>query len=146
MDEFSGTVLKSVDEDRFVLMGIYSPNRVPGRGADTFIDLVSPRVLEKACWRFMDNGARVIWGHKTEKAQGRCVENYIYRNPIPWEVDLGDGRWEKVEKDDWVAGFLLEPEPWAAYKSGLIGGASLEGPAARAPASEEVLARVRGSA
>jgi hypothetical protein len=139
----SGTVLKSLEEDRFLLLAIYSPHRMPHRGADTFKDLVSPRVLERACWRFMQNGAKTIMGHGSDELAAECVENGIYRNPIPWEIDLGNGQKEIIRQGDWIAGFLLTPPTWAAYKSGQIGAASFEAKTRRIPATEESLARVR---
>src|SRR5579863_1973847 len=138
----AGTVLKSVEEDRFVLMGIYSPNRMPRRGADTFVDLINPRLCEKACWRFMLNGAKVIFGHGTKEVVAECVENGIYRNPIPWVIDLPNGQKEIIQQDDWVAGFILKPPTWAAFKSGQIGGASFEARALRDHATPESLERI----
>ena len=146
-DVASGTVLKTSDEQRFVLMVLYSPNRMPHRGADRKIDVVSPDVLEKACWRFTDNGLRVGLFHEPgHDGAAKCVENYIYRNPIPWVVEGPDGKKQVIKAGDWIGGFILDPPTWGMYKSGLIGGASPQGTAGRKPASDETLARINGEA
>lgn len=139
----SGTVLKARDEDRFLLMVAYSPNRMPLRGADKKTDLASPRVLEKACWAFMAKGAKTgMWHEPGHESDAVCVENYVYRNPVPWVVndDL------VIKEGDWVVGFVLSERAWDLYKRGLIGGVSMQGGAGRKRASAESLARVRSDA
>lgn len=140
-----GTVLKENPEQRFVLMVLYSPNRMPHRGADRKIDVVAPDVLEKACWRFTDNGLKVGLFHEPgHEGAAKCVENYIYRNPAPWVIEGPDGRTQVIKQGDWLGGFILDEPTWGMYKSGLIGGASPQGTAGRKPASAETLARVNG--
>lgn len=143
----TGAVLKADPEQRFVLMVLYSPNRMPHRGADRKIDVVSPSVLEKACWRFTDNGLKVGLFHEAgHQGAARCVENYVYRNPVPWVIKSPDGNTQVIKEGDWIGGFILDPPTWDMYKSGLIGGASPQGTAGRKPASPETLARINGEA
>ncbi len=139
-----GTVLKADDENRFLLLVAYSPNRMPQRGADGYVDVVRPEVLEKACWRFMDNGARVgLWHEDGHEQAARVVENYVYRASTPWVLKAPSGAEERIEAGDWIVGLILDPPTWRLYKAGAIGGASPQGRAARRPASPETLSRVR---
>jgi Putative phage serine protease XkdF len=146
MDAYSGTVLKARAEDRFLLLVAYSANKMPFRGADGFVDLACPEVLEKACWRFMDNGAQVgLWHQEGHEKAARIVENYIYRNPVPWVLEAPNGTHQVIKEGDWVTGLILSKKTWKLYKAGLIGGASPQGGAARRYASPETLARVRSA-
>jgi len=138
----TGTVLKAETEDRFLLLGIYSPNRVPHRGADTYVDLISPRVLERAAWNFARKSAKVILGHGTKERTAELVENTIWRAP-PWTIDLGNGQKEVVREGDWLGGFILGDEAWKAYLDGKIGGASFEAWSDRDAPTPETIARVR---
>lgn len=139
-----GTVLKADEENRFLLLVAYSANKMPVRGADGFVDVASPDVLEKACWRFMDNGAKVgLWHEAGHDGAARVVENYIYRNDVPWVMKRPDGSSQIVQHGDWLFGAICSHETWALYKAGLIGGASPQGRAGRRPASPDLLARMR---
>lgn len=138
------TVLKADEENRFLLLVAYSANKMPVRGQDGYVDVASPDTLEKACWRFMDNGAKVGLFHEAgHESPGRVVENYIFRSETPWVIESPDGRSQIVEKGDWVVGIICSRETWALYKSGQIGGASPQGSCGRQPARSEVLARMR---
>ena len=141
----AGTVLKADDEKRFLLLVAYSANKMPARGADGYIDVASPEVLEKACWRFMDNGARVGLYHEPgHDGAARVVENYVYRNEVPWVMKAPDGSTQTVMYGDWVVGVICSKDTWNNYyKAGMIGGASPQGRAGRRLASEETLARMR---
>ena len=142
-----GTVLKADDENRFLLLVSYSANTMPARGADGYIDVANPAVLEKACWRFMDNGAKAgLWHQEGHADSARVVENYIYRNPIPWVIKAPNGRQQVVKAGDWLTGLILEPDTWRLYKAGRIGGASPQGRAGRRAAAPETLARMRSDA
>lgn len=137
-------VLKAIAEDRFLLMVIYSPSTMPKRGKDGKTDLASPRVLEKAAWSYLQKGARTGMFHEDGyDDQAVCVESYIYRNPVPWDV-RGDGSLV-VKRGDWIGGFILSKAAWNLYKAGEIGGVSLQGGCGRKPASREALARVKAS-
>ena len=140
-----GLILKSRDEDQFLLMVVYDPHRMPLRGADKAIDIASPEVLEKGCWRFMGHGARGGLNHQPGHEDAiKFVENYIYRGP-DWHED----GWPPdvvIKAGTWLAGALLSDATWADYKAGKYGGVSLQGGARRAPASAKSLARVRGGA
>jgi hypothetical protein len=143
--DYSGTVLKADEENRFVLMVAYSANKMPHRGADRKIDVASPDVLEKACWRFMDNGHQVGMWHE-RSGGGRVVENSLYRNPIPWVQKCPDGSEQVIKEGDWIVGMILDEDAWGMFKAGLIGGASPQGTAGRKDASPETLARMRSDA
>ena len=134
-------------EDRFVLMVGYSPNKMPFRGADGFLDLASPEVVEKACWRFMDNGANAGLLHKEgDEDAFKVVENYIYRNPVPWVLKAVDGSEQTIRQGDWVIGARLRKDVWEDWKKGRYRSGSLQGGASRIPATPETLARVRSAA
>ena len=143
-------VLKARDEDHFLLMVAYSPNRMPLRGADKMIDLGGDdEVMEKGCWRFMAKGAKTGMFHQEGHGdEAVCVENGIYRNDEPWVVKdtKGEPTGEIVRKGDWLVGFILSDYAWGLYKSGQIGGVSMQGGARRKPASAAALARVRSDA
>ena len=139
-----GFLAKENAEQRFLLMVGYSPNKMPYRGADGFVDLCRPEVIEKACWRFMENGAGAGIGHQPGGEDAfKVVENYIYRNPVPWELTAADGSKQVIKEGDWVLGIVLTPESWSDYKKGRWRGGSLQGKAERIRATPEVLARVR---
>lgn len=139
-------LLKSEEESRFLLLVAYSPNKMPLRGADGYIDVARPEVLEKACWRFMDNGAQAgMWHEAGHEKAARVVENYIFRSDVPWVVKCPDGSEQVVQKGDWVVGLILSPKAWRMFKAGLIGGGSLQGGAKRSPASQETLAYLRSA-
>ncbi len=135
-------VVKSSDEDRYLLTVVYSPNTLPLRGVDDRVDLASPRVLEKAAWSYLRKGCPTGMGHRDgHENEAVCVESYIYRNPVSWDVN-GDGALV-VTKGDWLAGFILSPAQWRLFKSGEIGGVSFQGSARRKPASGKALARIQ---
>lgn len=139
----TGTVVKADDENRFLLLVAYSPNRMPHRGADRHIDVVSAPALEKACWRFMDNGHQAgLWHEAGHKHSARVVENYVYRGP-DWVLKSPAGTEEVIKAGDWLVGFILDPPTWGMYKSGLIAGASPQGDCHRIPARPETLAQLR---
>lgn len=137
-------VVKAQDEKRFLLMVGYSPNRMPKRGADGFVDIASPEVVEKACWRFMVNGAGAGLMHKAggEKAF-KVVENSIYRNDEPWVVTAVDGTQQTIRKGDWLIGVICSPQVYDDFKAGKYGSGSLQGGASRMAARPETLARQR---
>ena len=140
-----GTVLKANEEDQVLLMVAYDPNTMPHRGMDGFIDVVSARAIEKACWKFSDNGAKVSLFHKGMEHQCRTVENYIYRNPEPWVIKNKDGSEIVVKEGCWIVAIKCDDPTWLLYKAGLIGGASPEGRCQRIPPRKETLARIAAS-
>lgn len=142
----SGQVVKAINEQRFLLMVGYSPNRLPLRGADGYQDIASPAVVEKACWRFMANGAGAGLLHKEGGEDAfKVVENYIYRNPVPWVLKADDGSEVTIREGDWVIGAICSKETWADYKAGKYGSGSVQGGAVRGPVSAETLARQRSN-
>lgn len=144
MSDFDVAVKAFNEEQRFLLMVGYSPNRMPLRGADGFVDVASPEVIEKACWRFMLNGAGSGLMHKAGGENAfRVVENYIYRNPVPWVLKAADGSEQTIRDGDWVLGVICSKEVWEDVKAGKYGGGSLQGGAARIHARPETLARQR---
>ena len=138
------TVVKSNDEQRFLLMVGYSPNRLPRKGADGFLDTISPALAEKACWRFMLNGAGAGLMHKSGGENAfRVVENYVYRNDEPWILKAADGSTQTIRKGDWLIGVIATPEVFADFKAGKYGSGSIQGSASRRRATPETLARQR---
>lgn len=143
----TGQVVKERSADRFLLMVGYSPNKMPYRGADGFIDLCQPEVVEKACWRFMSNGAGAGLMHKArpdeEEPPFRVTENSIYRNPVPWVFKAADGSEVTITEGDWLIGVICSPQVWDDYRKGRYRGGSLQGKALRMAVTPETLARVR---
>jgi hypothetical protein len=138
-----GTILKSSDEDRFLLTVAYSPNRIPLKGADGYLDVATPEVLEKACWRFAMNGYRTgMWHTDGYDGVAQVVENYIYRNPSPWVVKDANETTTTIREGDWLVGLILNEEAWVLYKAGMIGGVSMQGDAKRVRASSDTLKRM----
>ncbi len=138
----ASNVVKVADEDRYMLCVVYSPSRLPLRGKDKRVDLVSPRTLEVAAWSYLAKGAPTgMWHEDGHDGVARCVESYLYRNPVPWDVN-GDGSLV-VKEGDWLAGFILSTGAWGLFKSGEIGGVSFQGSCGRKPASADAVARVR---
>lgn len=145
LDEEQGAVLKAEDEKRFLLTVVYSPHRMPLRGKDGRTDLASADVLEKACWYYAAKAGlgTGMWHEDGHEHEAVCVENYIYRGP-DWAMKDAAGNEVTVKAGDWLAGYLCSPRAWDLYKSGQIGGVSMQGAARRKPVSAEALARVRG--
>jgi hypothetical protein len=136
-------VVEKSEANRFLLMVGYSPNRLPLRGADGFLDVASPEVIEKACWRFMANGAGAGLMHKSGGEDAfRVVENSIYRGP-DWTLTATDGSTQTVRKGEWLIGVICSPATWDDYKKGVYGSGSLQGNAVRIPARPETLASQR---
>lgn len=138
-------VVKENPEQRFVLMVAYSPNRMPARGADGRIDVVAPDVLEKAAWKFAENGFKVGLFHEAgHDGAAQVVENFVHRGK-PMRFTAPDGSVQTVRKGDWLVGMILSPKAWELYKKGLIGGVSPQGTAGRKPATARTLARIKES-
>lgn len=141
--EQDGRILKSQDERRFLLTVVYSPHRMPLRGADKKIDLASPEVLEDACWKYAMNGLGAgMWHEPGHENEAVCVENQIYRGP-DWTLKDAKGNEVTIKAGDWLAGYILSPHAWDLYKSDQIGGVSMQGGAGRKKASPEAISRVR---
>ena len=139
-----GTVIKSDDEQRYVLMVAY-----PAMKADTAVaqdghrDFGQAPVIEQACFNFMRKGCKLGMWHKDGNEDcGEVVENYIYRGPT-WVTKSDDGTEQIIEPDDWLVGMILKPEVFAMYKAGIIGGASPQGKAKRRIPDPSTLARLR---
>ena len=136
------SVLKASEEDRYLLLVAYSCNTLPARGADHKLDVASPRALEKACWRFADNGFKVGLFHEPgHEGEARIVENFIHRGK-PMVFKAADGTEQVVRRGDWCIGVILSPKAWEMYKQGLIKGASPQGKAGRRPPRRKTLARI----
>lgn len=141
----TGLVMKEGAEDRYLLTVAYPAMRLEkNMAADGHRDFASERVVEIAAWRFMQKGAQLgMWHQEGFEQAAECVESYIYRNPVPWDIPMPDGSTQQVCKGDWCVGSILQPPTWALYKAGLIGGMSPQGRAARGPASDSRLAELR---
>lgn len=124
------TIAKDAEPQKFCLGIAYTAGVDPriAKGLDGGRDVFSASELERACWSFMLSGQQhgLFHADGTEGA-ARPVENYIYRNPIPWMVapDL------VVRKGDWVLGALLEDKPWELVQAGKANGWSMQGTAKR---------------
>lgn len=144
VEQMTGCVVKANEEKRFLLMVGYSPNRLPKRGADGFLDIASPDVVEKAAWRFMLNGHGAGLMHKKGGEDAfRVVESSVYRNPEPWIVKAADGSTQTIREGDWLIGVVCSEPTWDEYKKGRWGSGSLQGGARRARPRPETLARQR---
>ena len=75
----------------------------------------------------------------------RVVENYIYRNPVPWVMKAADGTVVEVTAGDWLVGAILKPKTWEQFEKGLIGPTSIQGRVSRIPAREQTIARYRSA-
>jgi hypothetical protein len=123
-------IAKDAEPQKFVLGIAYQAGPDPriAKGLDGGRDYFSEAELERACHSFMLSGQQHGMFHAdgTEGA-ARPVENYIYRNPIPWVVgpDL------VVRKGDWVLGALLDDRPWELVQAGKANGWSPQGVAHR---------------
>lgn len=143
----AGSVVKAEPEKRFLLMVGYSPNSMPKRGADGYLDVISPELAEKACWRFLLNGAGAGLLHKEGGADAfKVVENYIYRCDTPWVLKATDGTERTIRNGDWLIGVLCSEQTWADYKAGRYGSGSLQGSASRRAPSPETLEHLRSVA
>jgi hypothetical protein len=145
--EYSGSVLKADAKNHVLLMVAYSCNKMPHRGADGYRDIVSAETLQKACWRFMENGCPVNVGHQGGYAGAtHIVENYTWPSPTPWVIKGANGSEQVVRQGDWLVAFKLDDADWEAYEKGLIGAASPEGDCRRIAPRPETLAAMRGDA
>jgi hypothetical protein len=128
----SSLVCKS-EEQQFVLGIAYQAGPDPriAKGVDGGRDWFEPAELEKACWSLARNGPRAglfhVDGTDANGGAATIVENYIYRNPAPWELsaDL------VVKQGDWVVGGVLNDQAWSLYKAGRLNGWSPQGQARR---------------
>lgn len=98
------------------------------KGLDGARDYFEPAELEKACFSFMTSGQQAGLFHLDGTlGHAQPVENYIYRNPVPWVLgpDL------IVKKGDWLQGYLLDDRAWDLVKAGKVSGLSPQGVARR---------------
>ena len=142
--DLSGVVIKSNDEQRYVLMVAYpSLKKDTAVAQDGFIDFGTAPVIEKACFNFMRKGCKLGMFHEAGHENcGEVVENYIYRGPT-WITKSDDGTQQTIEPGDWLVGMILEPPVWQMYQQGLIGGASPQGKAKRRVPDSALLAQLR---
>lgn len=123
-----GTVLKADDEKRYLLTVALAANRVdPSVGMDGFRDFAGPAVVEKSAWDFIRKGPKAgLWHEQGHGDAAEIVESYIWRAD-PWVVKGQDGSETTIMPGDWLVGMILSPEAWGLYKSGEIGGVSVQG-------------------
>lgn len=140
----SGAVIKSNDEQRYVLMVAYPSMKADkGIAQDGFRDFGSAPVVEAACFNFMRKGCKLgMWHKQGYEDCGEVVENYIYRGPT-WVTKSDDGTEQVIEPNDWLVGMILTPEVFEMYKAGIIGGASPQGRAKRRIPDSSTLAQLR---
>lgn len=139
-----GLVVKADDAKRFLLTVAYPVFKPDvSVAADGHIDVASDEVVERACWNFMRKGARLGIGHEPgHEDVGEVVENYIWRGE-PWVLKAADNTEQVIMPGDWLVGMVLRDEGWTLYKSGLLGGVSVQGGAQRRTPSPATLDRVR---
>lgn len=128
-----GTVIKSVEEQRYVLGVAYQAGRDERitKGMDGARDYFEPAELEKAAWSYIPNGARVNLFHNDQlEGHAQVVESYIWRGD-PWVMKGDDGTEVVVKAGDWLVGAILDPIAWDLYKSDRITGWSPQGTATR---------------
>ena len=141
-----GPVIKADAPDRYLLNVVYPAMQLEKAGGrDGYRDFAGERAIEVAAWRFMMKGAKLgMWHQDGHDHCADVVESYIYRNPDPWIIkdEYGDIV-QEVCKGDWCMGTILQPQTWALYEAGAIGGVSPQGVAARRYPSPERLAELR---
>ena len=117
------------EPQRYVLGVAYQAGPDPriSKGADGGRDYFTPEELEKAAWRFLQDGPAVGLFHAdgTDGA-GTVVESYIWRGP---DWDTGHG--VIVKSGDWLVGAILDERAWRLYQAGHITGWSPQGSARR---------------
>jgi hypothetical protein len=122
-------VTKGSEPQRYVLGIAYQAGQDPriAKGQDGGRDFFTEAELEKAAWKFLQNGPQVGLFHLdgTEGA-ATVVESYIYRGP---DWDLGDGIVAKA--GDWLVGAVLSPKAWELHLAGKLNGWSPQGVARR---------------
>lgn len=142
--DIGGTVIKSNDEQRYVLMVAYPSMKADKWVAqDGYRDFGQAPVIEAACFNFMRKGCNLGLFHQAGHDPGEVVENYIYRGPT-WVVKSeDDGSEQVIEPNDWLVGMILTPEAYSLYKKGIITGASPQGKARRRTPDPQTLAQLR---
>ena len=140
----TGFVVKSDDEKRFLLTVAY-----PAMKADVSVaqdghrDFAPAEVVERAAWNFMLKGAKLgLWHEAGHEGCAETVESYVWRGP-DWTIKAADGTEQVIKAGDWLLGVICDPDTWAMYKAGLIGGVSPQGTAKRRRPSAEALAQLR---
>lgn len=143
-----GVVVKTVDEQRFLLTVAYAADRIdPHVGQDRCKDFARPPIVEKAAWDFVRKGAGVgMWHRPGGEGSAEVVESYIYRRDDPWVIKAADGTEQRIMPGDWLVGLVLTEPAWELYKAGQIAGVSVQGRAKRRTPDAETLARVRSRA
>lgn len=138
-------VLKAVEEERYLLLVAYPAWKADvTKGLDGMRDFGSDKVIAHAAWSFMRKGAKLgLFHEEGYEAAAECVESYLWPCDEPWVMKAADGTTQTVNKGDWLIAAKLTPPAWALYKAGIIGGASVQGKAARRVPSAESLAQLR---
>ena len=125
-------VLKSVDEQRYVLGVAYQPGKDPliTKGIDGGRDYFTEAELEKAAWSFLQTNPTVGLSHAdgTEGA-AQVVESYVLRQD--WVTKSSDGEDLVIKAGSWLVGAILDEHSWAMYKAGRITGFSPQGTGTR---------------
>jgi Putative phage serine protease XkdF len=123
-------VVKAEGEPQRYVLGVAyqaGPDPKIAKGADGGRDYFTEAELEKAAWKFLQNGPQVGLYHLDGTAgAATVVESYIYRGP---DWDLGDGI--VVKSGDWLMGAILDDRAWQLYRAGKLNGWSPQGVARR---------------
>lgn len=124
-----------MDEQRYLLAVAYQPgpdDRIT-KGKDGGRDFFTDAELEKAAWSLLqrDEVPEVGLFHLDGTVgHADVVESYIYRGP-EWVLKAADGSEQVVKSGMWLVGLICDEVAWDLYKSGRVGGVSLQGRAKR---------------
>jgi Putative phage serine protease XkdF len=138
----AGPILKSDGEKRFTLSVGYPAYKADvGVAVDGHRDFAGERATEEACWEFMKS-QDVGLGHEGGGGRGVIVENYVYRNPVPWVVKAADDSKQVIKAGDWLIGIIWDQQAWDMIQKGEITGTSMQGKARRRQPDAASLERV----
>lgn len=140
----SGLLLKANDEERVGLFVAYAANSPDiAKARDGKRDFAPAPVVERGAWNWMAKGAKIGLFHEFSTDEFETVESGIHRGP-DWLLKAVDGTEQVVMEGDWLVAVRAKTQgAWNLMKSGLIGGASPQGRAARRTPSDEALLNLR---
>lgn len=142
--EASAVMLKAVEEERVGIFVAYAANSPDiAKARDGKRDFAPPAVVERGAWNWMAKGAKIGLFHEFSTDEFETVESGIHRGP-DWLLKAVDGTEQVVMEGDWVVAVRAKTDAaWNLMKSGLIGGTSPQGRAARRTPSDESLSKLR---
>jgi len=140
----AGRLIKADPERRFTLHVAYPCDRADRvTAADGHKDFASKDTVELGAHAYMLKHRKIGVGHEDgTEGSGDLVESGIHRGP-DWIIKAADGSECVVKDGDWFIGVIWQPGIWEAWKSGRMGGVSMQGTAIRRKPSKDALARLR---